>query len=78
MELDFAKTDIHYMNVLDFFVSTEPPTIRYVPSRERPHRIEVELSEWGFPKGGVAFVWVLKREMATALEGKRPSAKRIR
>jgi hypothetical protein len=77
MELDFARTDIHYMNVLDFFVSAENPTVRYIPSRQRPHRIEVELSEWGFPKGGVAFVWVLEQEFSNQ-RSRRTSAKKLK
>lgn len=64
MELDFAETEITYMNVLDFFVSTENPIIRYSPSRQKPHKIEVEVNEWVFPKGGVVFVWVLRPELS--------------
>lgn len=70
MELDFANTDIHYVNILDFFVSNENPIIRYIPSREKPHRVEVELNELILPKGGVAFVWVLKQEIPKHLSSK--------
>lgn len=63
VELDYAHTDIHFVNVLDFFVSQTKPAIRYIPSREKHHRIEVEVNEWVFPKGGVVFVWVLRAEM---------------
>jgi hypothetical protein len=64
IELDFAKTDIHVVNVFDYFVSNQNPIIRYMPSEHNPHRIEVELNEWVFPKGGVVFVWVLKPELS--------------
>jgi len=66
IEVDYASTDIHYMNVLDFFVSTENPSIRYTPGfPSKPRKVEVELEEWGFPKGGVVFVWVLSSEMTS-------------
>jgi len=61
IELDYADTDIHYVNVLDFFVSTELPKITYLPSLAQAHKIEVEINEWAFPKGGVVFVWVLSK-----------------
>lgn len=64
VELDYAHTDIHFVNVLDFFVSQKKPAIRYIPSLKKHHRIEVEVNDWVFPKGGVVFVWVLKAEMA--------------
>lgn len=63
IELDYANTDIHFVNVLDFFVSAQLPKITYLPSKEKAHKVEIELNEWAFPKGGVAFVWVLAKEM---------------
>lgn len=63
VELDYAHTDINFVNVLDFFVSQKKPTIRYIPSLKKHHRIEVEVNDWVFPKGGVVFVWVLSAEM---------------
>lgn len=70
IEVDFAETDVHYMNVNEFFVATENPIIRYSPSQKKPHKIEVELSEWLFPKGGVSFVWSTKPEkkLLTSIE----------
>ncbi len=64
MELDYAGTDIQVMNVRDFFVSKTSPIIRYSPSRENAHKIEVEINEWTLPKGGVVFVWSLKSEFS--------------
>jgi hypothetical protein len=48
--------------ILDFFASTRFPKIAYTPSFEMPHKIEVEVNDWIFPKGGVVFVWMLKQE----------------
>jgi hypothetical protein len=62
VELDYTHTDIDFVNVLDFFVSKTKPAIRYIPSRQKPQRIQVEVNEWVFPKGGVVFVWVLNAE----------------
>jgi hypothetical protein len=65
IELDFANTDIHYVNVLDFFSPVYPSLIRYTPP-DKPHKIEVELNDWSFPKSGVTFVWVLEEELTRA------------
>ncbi len=35
----------------------------YIPSAQKCHKVEIEVNEWVFPKGGVAFVWVLRSEM---------------
>lgn len=61
---DYSETDIYYVNVLDFFVSKVDPRIHYYPTYEHPRRVEVEVDEWVFPKGGVVFVWVLSEEMS--------------
>jgi hypothetical protein len=62
----YADTDIRYVNVLDFFVSRNKPAIAYIPSKQKPHRIEVEVNEWVFPRGGVVFAWVLRSEMTSS------------
>jgi|JI10StandDraft_1071094.scaffolds.fasta_scaffold292060_2 hypothetical protein len=63
VEVDYAATDIHKMNVVDLFVTTNSPSIRYTPNIKNSKKIEIEINEWTFPKGGVTFVWVLKPEM---------------
>jgi hypothetical protein len=63
IDFDYADTDIRYVNVLDFFISRNKPAIAHIPSNKKPHRIEVEVNEWVFPKGGVVFAWVLRSEM---------------
>jgi hypothetical protein len=59
--LNFARTDIESVLTYDFFVSSKTPVIYQLP-REHPHTVVVELDEWVFPKGGVAFVWRLAGE----------------
>jgi hypothetical protein len=58
---NYARTDIESVLTYDFFVSSHTPVIYQLP-REHPHTVVVELDEWVFPKGGVAFVWRLKGE----------------
>jgi hypothetical protein len=65
VELDYASTDIHYVNVLDFFGSRTTSKIRHMPSQQKCHKVEVEVNEWIFPKGGVVFAWVLRSEMTS-------------
>ncbi len=62
---NYARTDIENVLTYDFFVSAKSPVIYQLP-RERPHTVVVELDEWVFPKGGVAFVWRLKGEATKA------------
>ena len=57
IELDYANTDISVMNVIDFFVTNKMPKYIFSPSIEKNHKVEIEINEWAFPKGGVAFVW---------------------
>jgi len=63
VELDYAHTDIRFVNVLDFFGSRAKSKVRHIPSAQKCHKVEIEVNEWIFPKGGVAFVWVLRSEM---------------
>lgn len=63
IEFDYAKTDIHYVNAMSFFVSGRSPVITYAPERGRHHRIGIELDDWALPRGGVIFVWVLNGEI---------------
>lgn len=58
---NFARTDIAKVLTYDFFVSSRSPVIYELP-RGNPHTVIVELDEWVFPKGGVAFVWRLEGE----------------
>lgn len=62
VELDYRDTDIHFVNVHNFFVSNAEPILRF-PSQQSPRRIEIEVNGWVFPKGGVIFGWVLRSEM---------------
>ncbi len=60
--IDFHNTDIDYVNVFDFFMSSESPEIIYTPTDTNPTKIEISYKNWVFPYGGVIFLWVLKNE----------------
>lgn len=64
VDFDYAETDISYVNVLDFMVSKADPRIHRYPTYRHQRRVEIEVDEWVFPKGGVVFVWVLSEEMS--------------
>jgi hypothetical protein len=61
-EIDYRDTEIAHVDVFDSFVSRQRPDIRLLPTPRQPRRIEVELDEWVFPKGGVVFTWELYQE----------------
>lgn len=77
IEFNYAKASIDYVEVLDYFVSSEKPAIKYIPNPENSYKISVQLKDWAFPKGGAAFVWILKDEQNLVKErrGKIQSAK---
>lgn len=65
VELDYADTDIHFVNVLDFFGCKIKPRILYIPSEKKRHRVEVEANGWVLPMSGIVFAWVLRSEMTS-------------
>lgn len=64
--VDYGRTDIAYMNVVDSLTSAKPPEIRYAPDDAAPasaHRVSVQLrDDWILPKSTTAFVWRLEGE----------------
>lgn len=62
IEFDFGNSSIGYVDVLDYFVSSTSPSISPIPDEKKTSKYSVQLKEWVFPKGGVAFVWSLKEE----------------
>ena len=63
IELDFAKIDVEHMDVIDYFPSSHPTVVRFLPLPENYRKIEVGVNGWVFPKAGVIFVWSLKSEV---------------
>jgi len=64
--VDYAQTDIAYLNVVDSLTSARAPEIRYAPDDSTPgtsHRVTVQLrDDWILPKSTAAFVWRLRSE----------------
>ena len=63
ISFDFQNTDIHYVNVFDFFISHTPPLVLFSPNQKNPRKIEVNFSDWAFPMSGVIYNWVLEEEI---------------
>jgi hypothetical protein len=46
------------------------PQIAQLPANDPTPSVEIGCDGWVFPKGGVAFVWVLESELAKPPSGK--------
>ncbi|GAA4775811.1 hypothetical protein GCM10023329_25550 [Streptomyces sanyensis] len=64
-ELWYGDCGIRYMNVLDYLSGPRQPRYTQLAASDPSPSVEVAYEGWTFPKGGVAFVWVLEREMRT-------------
>lgn len=70
-EVWYGDCGIRYMSVLDYLSSPRQPRIMRLGATEPSPSVQVAYPGWTFPKGGVALVWVLDREMqATKKEQK--------
>ncbi|MEV0707377.1 hypothetical protein [Nocardia aurea] len=73
VELDYTDTDIDYVNVLDFFVSSHKTRIEHTPPNVPERSVSVAHDGWVFQRSGVAFVLVTAPAVeASAL---RPASK---
>ncbi len=57
VQLDYSDTDIDYVNVLDFFVSSHKTRVEHMPPNVPERSVLVAHDGWVFPRSGVAFVW---------------------
>jgi hypothetical protein len=62
-ELWYGDCGIRRMNVLDYLSGPRQPRYRHLEASDPSPSVEVAYEGWTFPKGGVAFVWVLEDEM---------------
>ncbi|WP_109528666.1 hypothetical protein [Nocardia aurea] len=58
VELDYTDTDLDYVNVLDFFVSSHKTRIEHTPTNVPERSVTVAHDGWVFQRSGVAFVLV--------------------
>jgi hypothetical protein len=64
VQFSYTGSGIHYVNALDHFASAQPVRIEHSPASVPERTIDIGFDGWIFPRSGVAFVWVLEREMA--------------
>jgi hypothetical protein len=62
----YGGCGIRFVNVLDYIAGARQPRIEQLPASDPTPAVEVSYDGWVFPKGGVAFVWVLESEMSTS------------
>jgi|SRR5579884_2340062 len=67
LKVDFfyGGCGIRFVNTLDYIAGSSPPRIQSLPASDAVPSVQVAYDGWVFPKGGVAFVWVLEEEMST-------------
>ncbi|MFC1406130.1 MULTISPECIES: hypothetical protein [Streptacidiphilus] len=65
-ELRYGGCGIRHVNVLDYVAGSKQPRISGLLASDPTPSVEVSFPGWVFPKGGVAFVWVLEDELTTA------------
>ncbi|MFJ5301096.1 hypothetical protein [Streptomyces sp. NPDC088350] len=64
-ELWYGDCGIRHMNVLDYLSGPRQSRVAELAATDPSPSVQVAYPGWTFPKGGVAFVWVLEREMQT-------------
>ncbi|SFF87141.1 hypothetical protein SAMN05216251_13339 [Actinacidiphila alni] len=65
-QLSYGNCGIRYMNVLDYLSGPRQPRISRLSASDPTPSVSIVYDGWTFPKGGVAFVWVLEGEMPIA------------
>ena len=79
LRVQFAYGDcgIRHVTVLDYIAGGRQPGLSRLPASGPTPSIALRFDGWILPKAGVAFVWVLEREMAPAqADGRRAGAVR--
>lgn len=59
VRFSYGDCGIQHVNVLDYIAGARQPYITQLPPTDPTPSVEVSYDGWVFPKGGVAFVWVL-------------------
>ena len=63
VEFAYKGCGISSMSVLDYVAGAQQPHITELPPDDPTPNVEIGYDGWVFPKGGVAFVWMLKSEL---------------
>jgi len=64
VQLAYGGCGIRRVNVADYIASSQQPGLTRLPPSEPTPSVALHFDEWILPKAGVAFVWVLEREIA--------------
>lgn len=62
-ELSYGDCGIRFMNVLDYLAGPRQPRYTELAASDPSPSVGIAYDGWTLPKGGVAFVWVLDREL---------------
>ncbi|WP_282777465.1 hypothetical protein [Nocardia sp. CC201C] len=63
IELDYSDTDVAYVNMIDFIASSQKSIVTKTPDTVPGKVIGLKFEGWMMPRGGVAFVWVMRGEV---------------
>lgn len=66
VQFSYGDSGIRRATVLDFIASSETTRVDQAPTSVPARSVGVGFDGWIFPRSGVAFVWVLKDELAPA------------
>jgi hypothetical protein len=73
VRFSYAGCGIRFVNVMDNITGPRYSRIAELPASDPTPSVEVSYDGWVFPKGGVAFIWVLDDEM-TPTHSRTPSS----
>ncbi|MBX7268796.1 hypothetical protein KIF24_24105 [Micromonospora sp. Llam7] len=62
-QLNYTGSGIRYVNTLDFIASNQQARVEASPEEAADQAVNVSFDGWIFPRSGVAFVWVLEKEV---------------
>jgi hypothetical protein len=66
VQLAYGGCGIRRVNVADYIASSRQPGLSRLPASAPTPSIALRFDGWMLPKAGVAFVWVLERELVAA------------
>lgn len=64
VNLSYGGAGIRYVNVADYIAAAKQPAISRVSAADPSPSVSLAFDGWVLPKAGVAFSWVLEREIA--------------
>ncbi len=64
VDLWYGDCGISYMNALEFLAGPQATRISRMPGTDGQGNVSISYDGWVFPKSGIAFCWVLERELA--------------